>query len=183
MHVYARDTIESDIMTAAERREEIATLLVGAAEPISAGTLAVQFSVSRQVIVGDIALLRAAGIDIQATPRGYIMLQTDLDGYVGTIACRHGREEMRAELYAIIDNGGNVLDVIVEHPIYGQLVGQLHLFSRHDVDEFAEQLERTQSNPLSEVTDGIHLHTIHCQDEEAFFRIKGALAKLGVIYE
>ncbi|NLC83886.1 MAG: HTH domain-containing protein, partial [Ruminococcaceae bacterium] len=58
-------------MTAAERREEIATLLIGAAEPISAGTLAVQFSVSRQVIVGDIALLRAAGIDIQATPRGY----------------------------------------------------------------------------------------------------------------
>ncbi len=170
-------------MTAIERREEIAALLENSSEPISAGTLALKFSVSRQIIVGDIALLRAAGTDIQATPRGYVMQRTDLEGYVGTVACRHGREELRAELYAIIDNGGSVLDVIVEHPIYGQLIGQLHLFSRHDVDDFVEQLESTQSNPLSEVTDGIHLHTIRCQDKTAFARIIRALTKLDVIYK
>lgn len=169
-------------MTSAERRNQISEILAQTDEPVSATSLANRFAVSRQVIVGDIALLRAAGIDIQATPRGYVIMRRDFSGYAGTIACRHDRNGLRDELYTIIDNGGGVLDVIVDHPIYGQLVGQLHLFSRHDIDDFMHRLETAQGHPLSQVTDGVHLHTIRCQDEAAFARIVAALDQIGVLY-
>lgn len=58
-------------MHAQERRQEILKLLHQSAHPISASALAERFSVTRQVIVGDIALLRSSGADILATPRGY----------------------------------------------------------------------------------------------------------------
>lgn len=169
-------------MNSAERRQKIADILHQENEPVSATSLAGRFSVSRQVIVGDIALLRAAGIDIQATPRGYVIMRRDLSGHVGTIACRHDRNGLRQELYTIIDNGGSVLDVIVEHPIYGQLAGQLHLFSRHDIDDFLHRLDTIQARPLSQVTDGVHLHTIRCADQAAFDRIVAALERIGVLY-
>ena len=57
-------------MTAAQRRSAIYAQLTQASAPVSATTFAQRFSVSRQVIVGDIALLRAEGHSITATPRG-----------------------------------------------------------------------------------------------------------------
>lgn len=62
-------TERRDPMRAEERRQAIRELLQRAKQPVSATALAAQFSVSRQIIVGDIALLRAAGADISATPR------------------------------------------------------------------------------------------------------------------
>ena len=44
-------------------------LLSRADAPMSATTIAGLFSVSRQIIVGDIALLRAGGVQILATAR------------------------------------------------------------------------------------------------------------------
>ncbi len=169
-------------MTSAERRSQIAAMLNKGEEPVSATSLASRFSVSRQVIVGDIALLRAAGVDIQATPRGYVIMRRDFSGHVGTVACRHDRSRLQEELYTIIDNGGSVLDVIVEHPLYGQLVGQLHLFSRHDVDDFIQRLDAAQGRPLSQITDGVHLHTVRCADSAAYDRIVAALDAIGVLY-
>ena len=58
-------------MNAAQRRERILTRLTGASEPMSASLLAGELGVSRQIVVGDVALLRAAGAQIDATPRGY----------------------------------------------------------------------------------------------------------------
>ena len=55
-----------------ERRKAIASILRAADGPISASALAEKFSVSRQIIVGDIALLRSSGEEILATPRGYV---------------------------------------------------------------------------------------------------------------
>ena len=46
-------------MHAQERRQEILKLLHQSAHPISASALAERVSVTRQVIVGDIALLRS----------------------------------------------------------------------------------------------------------------------------
>ena len=57
-------------ISAQERRRAVARALEEADGPVSAAALAERFSVSRQIIVGDIALLRAAGADISATPRG-----------------------------------------------------------------------------------------------------------------
>ena len=121
-------------MRAEERRQAIREFLQQARQPVSAGALAARYSVSRQIIVGDIALLRAAGADISATPRGYVILR-ETSGLVRQVAVQHDAAGMEAELNAMVDQGCTVLDVIVEHPIYGQLTGPLQLASRYDVGQ------------------------------------------------
>lgn len=164
---------------AEERREEIARILEKSDAPVSASSLATELSVSRQVIVGDIALLRAGGTGISATPRGYILAKVT-EGLTRTVACVHSREDMQRELYAIVDNGCTAIDVVVEHPVYGQLAGQLQLHSRYDVDRFNEKLS-TEAPPLSALTGGIHLHTIGCPDEAAYERVLEALRRDGIL--
>ena len=123
-------------MTSENRRIQIEEILNNNTEPITATALAKKMTVSRQVIVGDIALMRAAGLKISATPRGYVIDREDESQCVFTIACQHNDEHMKTELYAVVDNGGRVHDVTVEHPIYGEISGELHLKSRYDVDLF-----------------------------------------------
>lgn len=165
-------------MTAMQRRTAIEERLRAAKGPLSATALAEQFHVSRQVIVGDVALMRAAGLEINATPRGYI-LGSEYAGVQAVLACIHTPEDMGRELYAMVDEGCEVLDVIVEHPVYGQLAGQLRLRSRHDVAEFLKKAECT--NPLSALTGGIHLHTVRCPDQETLERITAVLRQEGFL--
>ena len=113
-------------MEAVERRRAIAQRLAQADGPVSAAALAKAFSVSRQIIVGDVALLRAGGMEIFATPRGYI-LPGEPAALTRTVACVHSGGEMARELEIMVDQGCQVVDVVVEHPVYGQLTGQLHL--------------------------------------------------------
>ena len=163
-------------MKAEERRKIIAQTLT-TDRPISATALAGKFSVSRQIIVGDIALLRAAGLDIVATPRGYKLGETS--GLIRTVACIHaGVDALEQELLAMVDNGCTVLDVVVEHPVYGQLTAALQLSSRYDVTQFIA------SDPklLCALTEGIHLHTLSCPNEAAFKRVCAALEEIGVLY-
>jgi transcriptional regulator of NAD metabolism len=170
-------------MTAKERRNEINNILAAAEEPVSASMLAQGLNVSRQIIVGDVALLRAAGVGIIATPRGYI-LTPETTGVKHTIACLHsGNEAMEAELNLIVDCGCSALDVIVDHPVYGQLTGQLSLSSRYDVEQFKQRMEEANAMPLSTLTEGIHLHTISCPNEAAFQRVKKKLRELGILLE
>jgi transcriptional regulator of NAD metabolism len=161
-------------MNTKERRAMLEQILNRTKEPITATTLAERFGVSRQIIVGDIALLRAKGVHISATPRGYLM-ETDREGERYTIACQHDAASLKEELYTISDWGGHILDVIVEHPVYGQIIGKLYLRSRFDIDRFCEQLQETQAPPLSMLTEGIHLHTISCPNSETYQRILDAL--------
>ena len=102
-------------MDAQERRQVIAQKLECADRPVSAAALARECSVSRQIIVGDVALLRAGGMDIDATPRGYVLPRPSA-GLTRTLACRHGADQMEAELNAIVDQGCTVVDVMVGHP-------------------------------------------------------------------
>ena len=169
-------------MEAEERRRAILRILNHAERPVSATVFASEFGVSRQIIVGDIALLRASGREITATPRGYRIFR-DSSRVIKQIACRHGDDKTRAELYAIVDEGCTVRDVIIEHPIYGQLTGQLELSSRHDVDEFISNSMETDAKPLSMLTEGIHLHTILCPDSSSYERVLEKLTELGVLYE
>ena len=169
-------------MRAEERRQAIRELLQQAAQPVSAGALAARFSVSRQIIVGDIALLRAAGADISATPRGYVILR-ETAGLVRQVAAQHEAAGREAELNAMVDQGCTVLDVIVEHPIYGQLTGPLQLASRYDVGQFLSRCAQSDARPLSELTEGIHLHTLRCPDEAAFERVRRELRRLGILLE
>lgn len=169
-------------MNAQARRSAIREVLRQAKQPVSAAALARQFSVSRQIIVGDIALLRASGFDISATPRGYAVTR-EIGGLIRQIACQHGPEGMRDELNAMVDNGCTVLDVIVEHPIYGQLTGPLQISNRYEVEQFIEHCQREDAQPLSLLTEGIHLHTLSCPSEEAFDRVKDTLNALHVLLD
>ena len=170
-------------MNATKRRDKIIEILSNSEVPISATALSKEFSVSRQVIVGDIALIRAFGLDVFATPRGYLLRNKDENEnkLIKTIACKHGVDKLQEELYTIIDNGCAILDVIVEHPIYGQMTGPLHLFSRFDVDEFVKKVTNQSAQPLSALTEGIHLHTISCVNEEAYKRVTDALNKQNIL--
>ncbi len=163
-------------MEAETRRQQILKLLLEH-NPVTGNQLGEKFEVSRQVIVQDIALLRARGYDIIATPQGYINQsgnQTE-DSYTFTIASKHEEEGIQEELATIVDLGGTILDVIVEHPIYGELKGQLMIKSRRDIQLFIDRLQDTKANPLATLTEGIHLHTIKAPDKEAITEIKNAL--------
>ena len=156
--------------------------LRSAERPLSATKFAKELSVSRQIIVGDVALLRASGEKILATPRGYILERTN--GQIEyTVACVHDFENLEKELNIMVDNGCTVINVTVEHPIYGQLTGQLQLSSRYDVSQFMEKLRKGEVAPLCQLTGGVHLHALSCPDEACFERTKAALSDAGLLYE
>ena len=167
-------------MNASQRRERILEYLKAAQAPLSATALAQKLSVSRQIIVGDVALLRAAGEAVTATPRGYV-LDRPRTGLVRTVACLHSGADMERELTLMVDQGCTVENVIVEHPVYGQLTGPLDLSSRYDIPEFIRKVEENSARPLSALTDGIHLHTLRCPDEGTFQRTVMALEKAGFL--
>ena len=169
-------------MEAASRRQAILDRLRTADRPVSASALAAGLNVSRQIIVGDIALLRAGGAEISATPRGYVLPRAT-DGITRTIACRHTLAQTGQELDILVDNSCTVLDVIVEHPVYGQLTGQLQISSRYDVEQFLARIRDSDAAPLSMLTGGLHLHTLCCPNEDAYTRACAALKAAGLLLD
>ena len=165
------------------RREAILERLKKAGGPVPAARLAAAFSVSRQIIVGDIALLRVGGETITATPKGYVLERGGGEGYVHTIACCHSSEDMEKELLILVDHGCTVEDVIVEHPVYGQISGKLSLSSRYDVSAFLQMVSRASAMPLSVLTGGIHLHTVTAPDEEHYRSALDALREAGLLVD
>lgn len=168
-------------MNAKVRRESIIKRLGQSQEPVSATALATALAVSRQVIVGDIALLRAAGEPIAATPRGYVISRPA--GVTGQVVCCHNGQDMALELNTLVDLGCVVEDVSVEHPIYGQLTGQLQLTCRADVTAFIEKVQDNSALPLSALTEGIHSHRLRCPDRETLDKAIVALRKLHMLQE
>jgi transcriptional regulator of NAD metabolism len=162
------------------RRAALLHILENSLSPVTGTVLAHRLSVSRQIIVSDIAILRAAGHDVYATPQGYVM-PVKQQGITATLACKHSREELADELNIIVDNGGKVLDVVVEHPLYGEIKANLMLASRREVDEFMARLNDSGAEPLSIVTGGVHLHTIEISDPKALERMKSELKRRGLL--
>lgn len=168
-------------MNAQVRRAQILSRLETASGPVSATALAGALSVSRQVIVGDIALLRAGGSPIEATPRGYVL--TRPAGVVGKVVCCHSGADMENELNTLVDLGCVVEDVCVEHPIYGQLTGRLQLACRADVACFIQKVKGSAALPLSALTEGLHIHSLRCPDRETLEKAREALRKMGILQE
>ena len=163
-------------MNTEKRREALMKRLREASQPLTGTKLARTLGVSRQIIVGDISILRAEGAQIFATPRGYIMPEDAKDHDIkATIVCRHDAADMEKELQAVVDNGGAVLDVIVEHPVYGAIRG--------DVRRFLTKMQKCKANPLLVVTGGIHMHTIRVPDEDALKAIEHDLRDLGILVD
>ena len=166
-----------------ERRKNILTILKDAKGSVTGTALAEKFGVSRQIIVGDISLLRAKGHPIISTPRGYNLQKKPASaGVKESFLCRHNEAMMGPELKAIVDNGGYVSNVIVMHDVYGYLEGELNIRSRRDVDLFLKQMEKRPSTPLSAITGGIHAHVVETRTQEEMDAIRDALENLGVLY-
>ena len=170
-------------MTATERREAILKALNQAGSPLTAASLASMYDVSRQIIVGDISILRASGHFIEATSRGYIMGNDRVKfPFVGTIVCRHDQTGVADELNAIVDQGATCIDVTIDHAVYGELTGKLDINSRFDVKLFAERMSG-EDRPLSTLSGGLHMHRVGCQDAATFERVCDALRSIGVLIE
>ena len=167
-------------MDTTTRRNQILDIITQTDTPTTAKALSDKLGVSRQVIVGDVALLRAEGHEITATSRGYTIAPKSNAGgenqYLGTIVSRHAAEDTKAELYEIVNMGGTIVNVIVEHDLYGNITGSLNLKTREDVDSFLERMESSQDKLLLELSNhGIHTHTIACRDKSHFENIVQAL--------
>jgi len=166
-----------------KRRRKILEEILSSTKPLTGTHLSKLFNVSRQIIVQDIALLRAAGYNIIATPQGYIHPSSlELEQrHRRMIACRHDVSQMEEELLTIVDLGGKILDVIVEHPVYGEFKGQLMISSRKDVDDFVGRMQNAGAEPLSALTEGVHIHTIEADDEETLDLIVKELGKKNLL--
>ena len=169
-------------MNATQRREIIVEAILSGSTPVSASALAKKCNVSRQVVVGDIALLRAAGHEILATARGYMVAEgKDNNQYIGKIPCCHNAENTPNELYIIVDLGATVVNVIVEHDLYGEITGPLYIKNRADADAFYNRVKASEVKLLSELKSGIHIHTLACRDKIHFEQVYHALDAAGFV--
>ena len=163
------------------RRREILAWMRERDAPAQGSDLARRFRVSRQCVVQDIAVLRAGGEEILATPRGYRLPRQSTEAFRSVIVCRHNPEETREELEILVDHGVKILDVVVEHQIYGELRGSLMIESRADVQEFIARVQAKKATLLSSLTDGVHLHTLEASREALIARAKAKLKSRGFL--
>lgn len=167
------------------RRELLVSTLKKASAPISGRQLGEMMNVSRQVIVGDVTLLKATGEPIMATNRGYIYLhpQVEPKKIEKVIVCSHTSEETEEELNILVDNGITVKDVKIEHPVYGDLTASVMVSNRSEVQKFIQNIQQTNASLLLELTEGIHLHTILADNEQEIANAEAALRKAGILVE
>jgi len=164
-------------MNSKERRVSIEELLIKNPDPIKGQQLAVDLGVTRQVIVKDIAILRAEGKNIVATPEGYIIPVEDKTSIKKILAFWHEPSDMEDELNTVVDLGGVVQEVTIEHPVYGEIRGMLMLKNNDDVKNFIKRFKEFEAEPLAALTGGIHLHTIAAKDEATINKIVDELKK------
>lgn len=169
-------------MKVEKRLEQILMTLKQSSEPIIARKLAEKFEVSRQVIVGDIALLRAAGEDILSTPKGYLLHAPVTNEVTQKMVFKHTIEETEDEINTIIAAGGKILDVGIEHSVYGELTGTLNIFDQADADHFNQKVQAGEASLLSELTEGVHVHTIAAKSMEQLKLIEEKLREKGYLY-
>ena len=167
-------------MSYSNRRNNIFKLLLESSEPLKGSVIAQKYSVTRQVIVKDIAILRAEGKNIIATPDGYIINKNEHKVKV-IIAVTHAEEEMFDEMNIVIKYGGIIEDVIVEHPLYGEITGMLMIKNYNELNKFIKKYQEQRAKLLSVLTNGVHLHTIAAENEDNINLIIAELRKCNFI--
>lgn len=151
-------------MTTSERRAKILKILQMSSQPVAGKEFAAKFGVSRQVIVQDMAVLRASTPGILSTTRGY-SLQKELL-CTREFKLWHPQEETSRELNLIVDCGGSVKNTSISHRVYGRVTVDMDIHSRQDVAEFIDNLKDSQSSVLSSATSGYHYHLVEAASEE-----------------
>lgn len=166
-------------MSGEERRSKIISILETSTKPVPGAELSQILSVSRQVIVQDMAIIRANGYEIVATNRGYVLHN---NGEIQRVfKVNHTDEQIEQELCDIVDIGGKIKDVFVYHKVYGVVRAELNIKSRRDVKKYMEQIHNGNSSPLKNVTSGFHYHTIIADSVESLDEIQDKLAKDGFL--
>ena len=158
-------------------------LLKTSDSPLSGTALAKQLQVSRQVIVQDIALMRAENHAIVSTNKGYLYRSAAAENTwpKRVFFVRHSTEQGLEEVLTGIELGGQILDVSVEHELYGPIRADLLIENRADAEDFVRRLAACRDNPLKVLTDDCHFHTVTAPSEklldlmEAELRAKGYL--------
>lgn len=171
------------ILDGEERRLAIIEYLTPCTSPVNGTELAKHFGVSRQVIVQDIALLRAQNQPIWSTNKGY-MLSKPLEKQEGcrrVIAVRHSQEDTLVEMQAIVDFGGRMLDIFVDHDLYGEIRAELIINDLQDARDFCERMNHSASKPLKVLTGDTHYHTIVAPSEKAMQMILQELKEKGML--
>ncbi len=166
-------------MKAEQRRKEIVNIMMSEQKAISGGQLSEKLGVSRQIIVQDIAALKADGYEILSTHNGYVMQTTPL--YERVFKVFHTKEQTEDELTTIIDFGGTVADVFVWHKVYGKMTAPLNISSRHHIAQFLEGVRTGKSSELMNVTGGYHYHTVRAETEEILDKIEKTLNSMNYI--
>lgn len=170
-------------MEGKERREKLLMILNDANAPIQGSELAKQLGVTRQVIVQDIALLRAVNKNILSTTKGYILYCQEPKKVNRCFYVKHSTEQIEDELSSIVDFGGKILDVIVSHAIYGTIEADLIISNKQDVVDFVNKVNQKQTVPLKELTGGNHYHTVEADDERILDRIEAVLKEKGYLID
>ena len=168
-------------MTGSERRDQIVKRIQKSEVPVSGTQLAKEYEVSRQVIVQDIALIRAAGHEIISTNRGYILNAPQSGSRIFKV--HHTDEEVEEELCTIVDLGGKVVNVMVNHRVYGHMEAEIHINSRRKVMEFVEDIKQGKSSPLKNITSNYHYHLVEADSEETLDLIESALRQKKFLVE
>lgn len=170
-------------MTGAERREAIILKMQEDSSPLSGTRLASMYGVSRQVIVQDIALIRAAGYDVISTNKGYVLNSYE-EKYVERIfKVNHSDEQMEDELCSIVDLGGCIENTMINHKVYGHLEAPLNIKSRRNVKDFMDEIHSGKSSPLKNVTSGYHYHRVSADSEETLDLIENMLREKQLLVE
>ncbi len=162
-----------------KRRENLLKILQESESAVSGTKLATKFQVSRQVIVQDIALLRAKNHDIISTHKGYVLL--DKGNIQRVFKVKHSAEKMLDELNLIVDCGGKVEDVFVYHKVYGVIRADMNIKSRMDVKRYLQDISEGKSTQLMKLTSNYHYHTISAEREEILDMIQEELEKRGFL--
>ena len=168
-------------MTGSERRDQIVKRIQKSEVPVSGTQLAKEYEVSRQVIVQDIALIRAAGHEIISTNRGYILNAPQSVSRIFKV--HHTDEEVEEELCTIVDLGGKVVNVMVNHRVYGHMEAEIHINSRRKVRECVEDIKQGKSSPLKNITSNYHYHLVEADSEETLDLIESALRQKKFLVE
>lgn len=160
-----------------ERRALLLKLLKNSPTPLTGSELAAEANVSRQVVVGDMTLLKARKEPIIATSQGYLYMKNDSPDpfFEKIIACSHPPERTEEELNLLVDYGVTVKDVKIVHPVYGDLTASIQVSNRSEVKQFIERVKKTKATYLLELTNGIHLHTITAASKKALQDAEDAL--------
>lgn len=152
-------------LQALRRREHIVQLLKESRQPLKGSLLAERLGVSRQTLVGDIALLRKEGYPILSTIRGYRLEESSILQHE-VIGISHPPERLERELSIIIAHHVGVKDVMIDHPVYGKVTADLNLYTPKDVRHFMERWKASSLELFSEWTGGFHYHTLVAETSE-----------------